>query len=118
MKKSNFIPLLLGTSVLLLGVALTGKTDLLGALLGYWLGFVYTQWLHRDTLRSVDEDVFSAIQRMRRSFFARLGMVTLAVVAVGRYRTDWLFTFAIGIALGLVVFLFLGLKQIANRGKE
>lgn len=114
MTKSNFITLLLGTSALLLGVAYTGKANLLGALLGYWLGFAYTEWLHRDTLRSVDEEVFVAIKRMRRSFFARLGMITLVVVAVWRFRADWLFTLALGIALGLVVSLFLGLKQITK----
>lgn len=118
MKKNNAIPLLIGTSLLLLGIAVTGQTRLLGALLGYWSGFVYTQWLHRDTLRSVDDEVFSGIKRMRRSYFARLGMITLVVAAVGRYRTDWLFTLAIGIALGLVVFLFISVKQIADCGKE
>lgn len=118
MKKNNSIPLLIGTSILLLGIAFTGKTNLLGALLGYWLGFLYTQWLHRDTLRSVDDDVFSAIKRMRRSFFARLGMITLVVAAVGRYRADWLFTLAIGIALGFLVSLFAGVKQFTSSGKE
>lgn len=117
MTKSNSIPLLIGTSILLLGVAFTGKTNLLGALLGYWLGFMYTQWLHRDTLRSVDDEVFTAIKRMRRSFFARLGMITLVVAAVGRYQADWLFTLAIGIALGLVVSLFFGAKQIVKGRK-
>lgn len=117
MKRNNAIPLLIGTSLLLLGIAVTGETSLLGTLLGYWSGFVYTEWLHRDTLRSVDVDVFSAIKRMRRSYFARLGMITLVVAAVGRYRMDWLFSLAIGIALGLVVFLVIGLKQIADSGK-
>ena len=117
MKKNNWIPLLIGTSAIFLGIALTGESNLLGAGLGYWIGFVYTKWLHRDTLRSVDNDVFVAIKRMRRSFFARLGMITLVVAAVGRYQTDWLFTLAIGIALGLVVSLFVGVKQITNSGK-
>jgi hypothetical protein len=117
MTKSNWIALLIGTSALFLGIAWTGKSHLFGALLGYWSGFTYTVWLHRDTLRSVDSEVFTAIKRMRRSFFARLGMITLVVAAVGRLQKDWLFTLAIGIALGLGVSLFLGVKQIANGGK-
>lgn len=118
MTKNNLIPLLLGTSMLLLAISFTGKTTLLGALLGYWIGFAYTQWLHRDTLRSVDDDVFTALKRMRRSLFARLGMITLVVAAVGRFRTDWLFTLAIGIALGFVVSLFVGVKEFTTSRKE
>lgn len=117
MTKNNWIPLLAGTSALFLGVAFTGESALFGAILGYWIGFAYARWLHRDTLRSVDCDVNTAIKRMRRSFFTRLGMVTLAVAAVGRYQTDWLLTLAIGIALGLVVSLVVGVKQIVESGK-
>jgi membrane protein YqaA with SNARE-associated domain len=117
MTKSSYIPLLTGTSVILIGIALTGKNNLAGALIGYWIGFVYTQWLHRDTLRCVDGDVVTAIKRMRRSFFARLGMVTLVVAVVGRFQTDWLFTLALGIALGFVVSLVVGVKQFAERGE-
>jgi membrane protein YqaA with SNARE-associated domain len=117
MKKSDSIPLLVGTSIILLGIAFTGKDNLLGALLGYWFGMVNTQWLHRDTRRSMDDDVLTAIKRMRRSYYARLGMITLVVAAVGRYQADWLFTLALGIALGLVVSLFLSVKKIANSGK-
>ncbi len=117
MTKSSFITLLIGTSTLLLGVAFTGKTNLFGALLGYWLGFAYTEWLRRDTLRSVEEEVSTAIKRMRRSFSARLGMITLVVAAVWRFRADWLFTLALGIALGLVISLFVGLKQITKSRK-
>lgn len=118
MTKNNLVFLLLGTSMLLLVISFTGRTHLLGALLGYWVGFAYIQWLYRDTTRSVDDDVFTAIKRMRRSFFARLGMITLVVAAVGRFRTDWLFNLAIGIALGFVVFLFVGVKQFTSSGKE
>lgn len=117
MTKTNGISLLVGTSAIFIAIALTGESNLLGAVLGYWIGFLYTNWLHRDTLRSVDNDVFTAIKRMRRSFFARLGMITFVVAAVGRYQSNWLFTLALGIALGLVVSLFVGVKQIANSGK-
>lgn len=96
---------------------MTDNSNLLGALLGYGLGFMLTLWLHRDTLRSVDDEVVVAIKRMRRSFFARLGMVTLVVVAVGRFQTTWLLPLALGIALGLVVSLVSSMKHISDSGK-
>ena len=108
---------MLGTSILLIAVAFTAKDDLLGALLGYWIGFMYTQWLYRDTLRSVDDEVAYAIKRMRRSFFARLGMVTLVVTAVARFQTGWLLYLALGIALGLIVSMILYVNQIVRGGK-
>ncbi|AGA70831.1 hypothetical protein Desdi_3445 [Desulfitobacterium dichloroeliminans LMG P-21439] len=117
MTKSNFLLLLVGTSFILMGIAVTGNANLFGAILGYGFGFLYTLLLHRDTLRSVDDEVFVAVNRMRRSFFARLGMVTLAVVAVGRFQPDWLFPLALGIPLGLVVSLITSLKQITKYGK-
>jgi len=117
MTKNNLILLLVGISFILMGVAVTGNSNLLGALLGYVLGFLLTFWLHRDTLRSVDDEVVIAIRRMRRSFFSRLGMITLVVVAVGRFQATWLFPLALGIALGLVVSLLVSIKQISNSGK-
>lgn len=117
MTKNNLILLLVGTSFILMGVAVTGNSNLLGALPGYVLGFLLTFWLHRDTLRSVDDEVVIAIKRMRRSFFARLGMITLVVVAVGRFQAAWLFPLALGIALGLVVSLMASIKKILSSGK-
>lgn len=73
MTKNNLILLLVGTSFILMGVAVTGNSNLLGALPGYVLGFLLTFWLHRDTLRSVDDELVIAIRRMRRSFFASFG---------------------------------------------
>ena len=117
MKKNNLILLLIGMSLILMGIAVTGNVNLLGALLGYGFGFTYTLWLHRDTLRSVDDELVIAIKRMRRSFFARLGMVTLVVVAVARFQTAWLLPLALGIALGLVVSLVSSMKHISSSGK-
>lgn len=114
MTKNNSMPLLMGTAMLFLAIAFTHNINLIGAILGYWIGFLYTQWLYRDTLRSVDLEVVAAVQRMRRSFFARLGFITLVVTAVGRYQTTWLFTLAIGLALGLLVSIFVGVKRFVN----
>jgi membrane protein YqaA with SNARE-associated domain len=117
MTKNNYILLLVGTSFILLGVAVTGNSNLLGALLGYGLGYLLTLWLHRDTLRSVDDEVVIAVKRMRRSFFARLGTVTLVVAAVGRFQEAWLLPLALGLALGLILSLVSSMKHILKNGK-
>jgi len=112
MIKNNLILLLVGASFILTGVAVTGDSNILGALLGYGLGHLFTFWLHRDTLRSVDDVEVVAIRRMRRSFFARLGTVTLAVAILGRFQEAWLLPFALGLAIGLIVSLISGMKHI------
>ncbi|HVJ49215.1 hypothetical protein [Desulfitobacterium sp.] len=117
MTKSKFVGLLLGTSGLLFVIGLTHKSSILGAVLGYWIGFWYTQSLYKDTQSSAELEVSLAIRRMRRGFFGRLGFVTLVVAAVGRYQKSWLFSLAIGIALGLVVSLFIELKEFVKSGE-
>ncbi len=109
--KSSIILLLLGTSVVLISYSVSRQVSLFGALIGYWLGFVYTGWLYRDTLRSVQDDVSSAIVRMRRSFFARLGVVSLVVAVVASYDVKWLLTLALGIAAGLFISLLGSVKH-------
>lgn len=117
MTKSKSILLLLGTSGLFFVMVLTHKYSLLGVLLGYWTGFLYSQWIYKDTQSSAELDVPAAIRRLRRSFFARLGFVTLVVAVVGRYQKSWLFNLALGLALGLVVSLFVGVKEFMKSGK-
>jgi len=95
-----------GTALLLLVVALTGRWSLMGGLVGYWWGFLNSAWLYRDSARSVDLDLLAALKNMRRSFFARLGMLTLILIVVARYQEDWLVGLAIGFAAGLLVSLF------------
>lgn len=104
-KNKKLIVLLLGTSVLFFVMALTHEFRLLGTLLGYWLVFFYIQWLQKVARSCLKLDVSVAIQRMRRSFFARLGFVTCVVAIVGRFQENWLFSMALGLALGLMVFL-------------
>lgn len=103
MIKSSFIALLSGTACILLGVALTGHQAFLGSLIGYWVGFGYTVWIHLETQRSSELDIHSALIRMRRSLMARLGMVTLVVVIIARFQLSWLFSLALGIATGVIV---------------
>ena len=103
MIKSSFIALFSGSALVLFGVALTGQQAFLGSLIGYWAGFGYTLWIYRETQRSSELDIRSALIRMRRSLMARLGMVTLVVVGVARFHTNWLFSLALGIATGVIV---------------
>lgn len=119
MTKSKFVFLLLGTSGLFLAMGLTHNNSFLGAIVGYWTGFLFTLWLYKNTQSSLKLELSMAIRRMRRSFFARLGFVTLVVAVVGRYQKSWLFSLAIGIALGLVVSFIIGIKEYlqAERGE-
>jgi membrane protein YqaA with SNARE-associated domain len=80
-----------------------GRQAYLGGLIGYWVGFGYTVWIYRETQRSTELDIHLALKRMRRSLMARLGMVTLAVAVVARFRMNWLLSLALGIATGVIV---------------
>lgn len=111
MTRNKTVFLLLGTSGLFFAVVLTHNNSLMGAVLGYWIGFLYTQWLHRDAKSSVKLDISAAVHRLRRSFLTRLGFVTLMVVIVGRYFKSWLFSLALGIALGLIVSFVFGVIE-------
>lgn len=120
MIKSSLIALWSGTACILLGIAVTGHQSYLGSLVGYWVGFIYTLWIHRETQRSSELDIRSALIRMRRSLVARLGMVTLVIVAVARFQSSWLFSLAIGIATGVVLsFIIVAINKInGERGDK
>ncbi|MPN04448.1 hypothetical protein SDC9_151686 [bioreactor metagenome] len=109
MTKSNLVFLLLGTSVLFLIMGFTHNSSLFGAVVGYWTGFIYTQWLFRNVQKSVNLEISTAVRQSRRSFFSRLGFVTLVVATVGRFQKGWLLSLALGIALGLVVSLIIAI---------
>lgn len=102
----SFVAFWGGTALWFLVVALTGSWSFLGGLIGYWWGFLNSAWLYRDSARSVDLDLLAALRNMRRSFFARLGMLTLVVIIVSRRQDDWLASLAVGFAAGLLVSLF------------
>ena len=103
MIKNSKIALWSGTACILLGIAITGQQSYLGSLVGYWVGFGYIIWINRETQRSSELEIGSALKRMRRGLVARLGMVTLVFVAVARFQTSWLFSLAVGIAAGVIV---------------
>lgn len=113
MIKSSIIAIFSGTACILLVIAISGQQSFLGSLVGYWVGFGYTIWIQRETHRSSELEIRSALQRMRRGLWARLGMVTLVVVAVARFQASWLFSLAIGIAAGVVIsFIIVAIKKI------
>lgn len=103
MIRSNIIALWSGTACILLGIAISGQQSYLGSLVGYWVGFAYIIWIQRETLRSSELEIRSALSRMRRGLMARLGMVTLVFVTVARFQVSWLFSLAAGIAIGVIV---------------
>lgn len=86
-----------------IGVLVTGRQPILGCILGYWIGFMNTHWLHREALNSSELDVRSAIRRMRRNFILRLGIISVTFVALTRLSTSWLIYFTVGLATGMVI---------------
>jgi len=120
MIKSSMIALWSGTACILLGIAISGQQSYLGCLIGYWVGFSYILWIHRETQRSLEVKIDSALRRMRRSLMSRLGMVTLVVVAIARFQASWLFSLAMGIATGMIVsFIILAINTIhGERGDK
>lgn len=120
MIKSSIIALWSGTACILLGIAISGRQSYLGSLVGYWVGFGYIIWIHRETQRSSELEIRSALKRMRRGLVARLGMVTLVVVTVARFQTSWLFSLAIGIAAGVIIsFIIVAINKIhGERGDK
>ena len=120
MIKSSIIALWSGTACILLGIAISGQQSYLGSLVGYWVGFSYILWIHRETQRSSEVKIDSALRRMRRSLMGRLGMVTLVVVAIARFQASWLFSLAIGIATGMIIsFIILAINTIyGERGDK
>ena len=81
------------------------------------MGFLNSKWLYRDIMISTELDVYSAIRRMRRSFFVRLGILTFVVVGVSRFQRVWLPSFAVGIAVGILLSLFLMVRRQILSGK-
>jgi len=120
MIKSSIIAFWIGTACILLGIAITGQQSYLGSLAGYWVGFGYTIWIYRESHRSSELEIRSALKRMRRGLVARLGMVTLVVVAIARFQASWLFSLAMGIATGMIVsFIILAINTIhGERGDK
>lgn len=116
--KSRVIAFWGGSALVLTWVAVSNSFALLGALLGYSIGFFLTRWLHHDTLISSELDAITAIKRMRRGFFARLGAVTLAVAAAARFQPRWLPGLAAGIAAGVLVSISVSIISKIKEGKE
>jgi membrane protein YqaA with SNARE-associated domain len=110
--------LLSGTACILLAIALTANEVFLGSLIGYWVGFVYTLWFYREAQRIADLDIRSAHKRMRKNLWARLGMVTLVVVAVARFHASWLYSLTLGIVAGVFISFIIVAIQQKNHGER
>ena len=116
MIRSSFRGLLSGTACILLAIAVTGHQIFLGSLIGYWVGFAYTLWFQREALRIAELDTRSALRRMNRSLMARLGMITLVVVAVARFHRSWLYSLTFGIVAGVLIsFIIVAIQQKNQR---
>lgn len=99
------------------GIFFTSNYSLLGFLLGFLLGLFNIQWLFRDSKKVVDKKIEAALKRYVLSLFSRLGIVTMLFAVVGRYKPEWLFFLALGLAAGVIIPLILAIRQnLGGRG--
>jgi nicotinamide riboside transporter PnuC len=105
------------SSIIFFGISFTKNYALLGALIGFGAGLFNIQWLFWDANKALDQDIYAAVRIYRKSLFSRLGMVTLVVATVGRFRPDWLFFLALGIAAGIIIPLILAIKHQIYDGR-
>lgn len=95
-----------GTACLLTAIILSGNKDWFGALLGYWLGFTNSGLLYRSVDRSIQQATgLEANSYMLRGLFIRLGILSFAVVGLGRFYKACIPSFIIGFAVGIMVSL-------------
>lgn len=118
MIRDSVRPLLAGTACILFAIAVTGSQIFIGSLIGYWVGFVYTLWFHRETLRISELDIRTAHRRMFKNLMERLGMITLVVVAVARFQESWLFSLALGIVAGVFISFTVAILKKKERGDK
>lgn len=117
--RSSFIMLMAGSALILIGVNFLGNQALYGALIGYWVGFVYTEWIYRETVRSSRMELKQALRRVRWGTLGRFGAVTIIVIAVARFHKDWLFFMAVGIAIGMILSIItVAIHMIRNEGGD
>jgi hypothetical protein len=119
---SNRIIIILGgcgSSIIFLAIFWTNNYSLLGLLLGFITGIVNTQWLFRDSKKALNRELSGALKIYYISLFSRLGMITLVVATVARFRPEWLFYLAIGMVAGIIIPLILTIiKQVFLKGGE
>lgn len=107
------------TSSIFLITYFTANYSFLGSLLGFLTGLFNFQWLFIDSKKALNKDLTGALKIYYKSLFSRLGMVTLVVATVGRFRPEWLFYLALGIAAGIIMPLMLVIfKNFLLRGGE
>ncbi len=105
------------TSVILIGISFTNNYAFWGILIGFFTGLVNIQWLFRDSQKAIEKDLYDALKIYYKSLFSRLGMVTLVVATLGRFRPEWLFYLALGITVGVIIPLILAIRQQLIRGR-
>ncbi|KUO61978.1 MAG: hypothetical protein APF84_04920 [Gracilibacter sp. BRH_c7a] len=105
------------SSGVFLGIIFTNDYSPLGLILGFLTGLINIQWLSRDTKKAIDQEKFIALRIYFKSLFSRLGVITLIVATVGRFRPEWLLFLALGIAVGIIIPLILSIRQQIMHGR-
>ena len=117
MMNNRTVIILIGfpVSAIFLGAAIFAKSELLGLLIGYITGVVNIQWLFRDTNKVIERHLKAALRKYYISLFSRLGMVTMVVVIVAKFRPEWLYLFVVGIIAGVFLPLVVIIRQYIRR---
>jgi Ca2+/Na+ antiporter len=102
------------TSIVFLGAAFTGNHNLLGFLIGYATGILNIQWLHKNSKKVIENEQRVALRHYYLNFASRLGMITLVTVMLYVFRPQWLYLFAYGIALAILIAVVLMIRQEKN----
>ncbi|UWG97188.1 ATP synthase subunit I [Dehalobacter sp. DCM] len=105
------------SSATLLVVYFTDKYQILGILIGFLTGLINIQWLFRDSRKVIDKDINGALRTYYLSLFSRLGMITMVVAIIFRFKPEWLPYFAGGIAAGILIPLSIALIQQRIHGR-
>jgi len=101
-----------------LGIFFTKNYNLFGLLIGFLVAILNNQWLFRDARKAQDDpNVQAALVRYKKSLFSRLGMITMVVVVIGKYKNEWLLFLALGIAVGVIISLALATRQQLKNGR-
>lgn len=105
------------SAVFFLIIFFTSNYLLLGCIIGFLTGLFNILWLFRDAKRALDKELREALIIYHKSLFSRLGMVTLVVATIGRFRPEWLFYLALGIAAGVIIPMILAIRQQLRDGR-
>lgn len=107
------------SSAIIFAIYFTNRYYLMGILIGFLTGLINIQWLNRDSRKALSKELKGALRTYYLSLFSRLGMITMVVVSVAKFKTEWLLYLAGGIAAGIIIPLIIAVwKHYLTEGGD